>query len=129
MGEVPEGERAMRSRRGLMELEIMIVVAIIVIIILIAVPGFIRKKNIAEMRACQKHLTMIDMAISQSLDGDSLVDLGDRTPEQLARDLPEPRGAAYEIDRDKVTCTYGGVGHRLADVKMTDQALFELQKS
>lgn len=68
-----------RSTRGFTLVEIMIVVAIIGILIAIAVPGFIRARNLSRGRAVQNDLTKIDAALQQyALDFD--IDTSDGAP-------------------------------------------------
>ena len=55
----------MRRTRGFTLVEIMIVVAIIGIIIAIAVPAFLRAREISRGRACQENLSKIDGAKEQ----------------------------------------------------------------
>ena len=62
--------------------EIMIVVAIIGILIAIAVPGFIRAREVSRRNSCQENLTKIDGAKSQwaleeNKDGTSVATWGD----------------------------------------------------
>ena len=54
-----------RSHKGFTLVEIMIVVAIIGILIAIAVPGFLRARELSRRNACQENLTKIDGAKQQ----------------------------------------------------------------
>lgn len=55
----------MKDRKGFTLVEIMIVVAIIGIIIAIAIPGFLRAREISRSRACQENLHKIEGAKEQ----------------------------------------------------------------
>lgn len=54
-----------RRSKGFTLVEIMIVVAIIGILIAIAVPSFLRAREISRRNACQENLTKIDGAVQQ----------------------------------------------------------------
>lgn len=55
----------MKDRKGFTLVEIMIVVAIIGIIIAIAIPGFLRAREVSRGRACQENLHKIEGAKEQ----------------------------------------------------------------
>ncbi|MBM3334916.1 prepilin-type N-terminal cleavage/methylation domain-containing protein [Candidatus Sumerlaeota bacterium] len=66
-----------RSAKGFTLVEIMIVVAIIGVIIAIAIPGFMRAREVSRATACQENLVKIEGAVDQwaveydKKDGDS----------------------------------------------------------
>ena len=55
----------MKGRKGFTLVEIMIVVAIIGIIIAIAIPGFLRAREVSRSRACQENLAKTEGAKEQ----------------------------------------------------------------
>ena len=102
-------------RKGFTLVEIMIVVAIIGIIISIAIPGFLRAREVSRSRACQENLAKIEGAKEQyALEGN--VDPS-TTPQwtsligttlYLKRTPVCPGGGVYSINtlNDVPTCTY-----------------------
>jgi len=93
------------SRKGFTLVEIMIVVAIIGIIIAIAIPGFLRAREVSRGRACQENLSKIEGAKEQyALEGNvpfdttpTWTDLIGNTL-YLKREPTCPGGGAYTIN-------------------------------
>jgi prepilin-type N-terminal cleavage/methylation domain-containing protein len=117
-----------RARRGFALVEIMIVVGIMAIVVAIAVPGWLRARSNARMRACQENLTKLDGAIQQlALERNlppaapvTLADLltGPNGPGILKQTLACPSGFDYvltDVSQEPV-CPSGLPGHSVAEV-------------
>lgn len=102
-------------RKGFTLVEIMIVVAIIGIILLIAVPGFIRAREVSRARACQENLSKADGAKEQYALENSVAENGTVAWTDLCGNTlylkaePScPAGASYTLGNIGVapTCDY-----------------------
>lgn len=115
----------MRTRvdmSGFTMLEIMIVVSLIAALMIIAMPGFIRSREVARQGSCQENLLRIDGAIQQYILENNLVgsmDLSSSWPDEFVgsrrfiRSMPKcPSGGTYSItfadDYEPVKCTILG---------------------
>jgi prepilin-type N-terminal cleavage/methylation domain-containing protein len=103
--------------KGFTLVEIMIVVAIIGIIIAIAIPGFMRAREVSRATSCQENLVKIEGAVDQwaveydGADGDVLADWNDLVGRTLyLKKTPKCRGNGEYLYWDTVgqtpTCTY-----------------------
>ena len=125
--------------KGFTLVEIMIVVAIIGIIIAIAIPGFMRAREVSRATSCQENLVKIEGAVDQwaveydATDGQTLADWNDLVGRTLyIKKTPKCRGKGIYGDWDTVgatpTCSYippgwfdtqeGKYDHRIPDSKL-----------
>jgi len=111
----------LQKSKGFTLIEIMIVLAIMGIVVAIAVPAWLRAREIARARGCAENLSKIDGAVEQyALDyhlsnGDSTIHnkwediVG---PSSYIKRIPEcPAGGVYEfgVIGEEPTCSYFGI--------------------
>ena len=110
-----------RHRRGFTLVEIMIAILIIAILLAIAIPNFLRTRDVSRARACQANLRQIETAKEQwGMDnrktGDDIPTVTDLVTEYMkgSEDTlsPCPTGGDYDVGNmtTRPSCTFGDGG-------------------
>ena len=110
--------RERRERRGFTLVEIMIVIAIIGLLLAVAIPNFIRAREVSQARACQSNMKNLIGAKERwamdnrrgATDTPSMSDVA--VPGVYIRSVPQcPAGGTYTVGSldELPTCSIGGI--------------------
>ena len=105
-------------RRGFTLVEIMIVVAIVGLLAAIAIPNFIKAREVAQRNACIANLKQIQnalqiRAIDKNKPTTENVTMDDLVPDYLRKAPVCPRGGEYNIYNADTNPTCSIAGHNL----------------